>query len=183
MFQGKRVRLRAVSESDFKTFCEWWSDPEVMTHQTTGPIKLRQPQTDEEMFRTWSKDSDSGIAFSIELLEDNMLIGECNLWGYTSKNQCGTTAIIVGKSFWNQGYGTEALRLLVSYAFNELNLHRVQLTVNGDNARAIRAYEKVGFVVEGRAREFYFRAGKWRDMLYMGALQHDLFELELASGR
>jgi RimJ/RimL family protein N-acetyltransferase len=62
---------------------------------------------------------------------------------------------------------------LLNYAFNELNLNRVQLTVNADNPRAVRAYQKAGFQEEGRAREAFFRDGRWQDMLYMAVLRRD----------
>ncbi len=172
MFTGERVRLRAVTEADFPTFHEWWSDPEVLTHQTIDPITLRSQAENEEFFRGF-KNTSTTVGFAIERLSDSVLIGECKLWGYTPTNRCATLAIILGRAFWNGGYGTEALRLLLEYAFNELNLHRVQLTVNADNARGIRAYEKAGFVREGQARETYFRAGEWRDIVYMGALRGD----------
>lgn len=73
-----------------------------------------------------------------------------------------------------KGIGTEATRAVLTYAFLELKLHRVSLRVLAINERAIRAYEKCGFQVEGRERETAFLDGKWHDDLIMGLLEHEL---------
>lgn len=172
-FEGERVRLRAIAEEDFATFHRWWSDPETLTFQTTGPLMLRSREADEEMFRSWAKDTGNALGFSIERVEDGVLVGQCSLWGITPTERCATLGVIFGREFWNQGYGTEALGLLLDYAFNERNLHRVQLTVNANNPRGIRAYEKVGFKREGLAREAFFRDGAWQDNVSMGVLKKD----------
>ena len=77
------------------------------------------------------------------------------------------------RRFWGDGYGTEALRLLLRYAFEEVGLHRVGLVVLEDNARAIRAYEKCGFVREGFARETVMQDGRWRGDVLMSILEHE----------
>ena len=74
---------------------------------------------------------------------------------------------------WSKGYGSEALRLALRYAFTELNLHRVSLTVLEGNARAIRAYEKAGFVLEGQSREYSRYDGQWLGEVFMGILRED----------
>jgi RimJ/RimL family protein N-acetyltransferase len=77
------------------------------------------------------------------------------------------------REFWDKGYGTDAMRVLLRYAFSELNLHRVSLTVFEYNPRAIRSYETAGYKVEGRERKFLKRGGKRWDMLYMGILRQE----------
>jgi len=78
--------------------------------------------------------------------------------------------LIGDKSYWNQGYGTEALRLLLRVGFETLNLHRIFLRVYETNPRAIRAYEKAGFVQEGRQRQAEFKDGRYIDVLVMSML-------------
>jgi RimJ/RimL family protein N-acetyltransferase len=77
------------------------------------------------------------------------------------------------KSFWNLGYGTEAVRLLVAHGFQSLNLNRIALHVFQDNPRAIRAYEKAGFTHEGRQRQGEFHQGKYVDVLLMSILRSE----------
>ncbi len=87
---------------------------------------------------------------------------------------CGWIAIGFGnREHWGKGYGGEALRLLLDYAFGELNLHRVQLTVFAYNERAIALYEKLGFVREGVYREFLLRDGVRYDMYLYGLLRRE----------
>jgi RimJ/RimL family protein N-acetyltransferase len=74
------------------------------------------------------------------------------------------------KEVWGRGYGTEATRLMLDHAFGGLGLHRVALTVFEFNERAIRAYLRCGFVVEGRARESIWRDGRWWDEVGMSIL-------------
>lgn len=173
-FEGERVRLRATVEDDFDAFHRWWSDPDTLTFQTTGPLTFRSREADEEMFRSWMKDTGNALGFSIERVEDAVLVGQCSLWGITPTERCATLGVIFGREYWNQGYGTEALGLVLTYVFNERNLHRVQLTVNANNPRAIRAYEKVGFRQEGTAREAFYRDGMWQDNVYMGVLKKEV---------
>jgi RimJ/RimL family protein N-acetyltransferase len=77
------------------------------------------------------------------------------------------------KSYWNQGYGTEAMRLMINYGFHTLNLHRIWLRVFEQNKRGIRAYEKAGFVHEGKYRQAEYQHGKYQDVLLMSILNDE----------
>ncbi len=121
-----------------------------------------------------AKDKPDFTMFIIRRLEDGRLIGEIGLdapiWSH------GDTYVGIGigeKDCWGKGYGTDAMRLILKYAFSELNLFRVSLTVFEYNPRAIRSYEKAGFKFEGRMREFLFRDGKRYDLIFMGLLRSE----------
>lgn len=77
------------------------------------------------------------------------------------------------REYWSKGYGTDAMNVILRFAFDELNLYRISLNVFEYNQRAIRSYEKVGFVVEGREREFLRRGGRRWDMIFMGLLREE----------
>lgn len=79
----------------------------------------------------------------------------------------------LGPPHQNRGLGTEATRLVLRFGFDELGLHRIQLTVNGFNERGLATYRKVGFVEEGRSREAIFRSGTWHDQVHMGILARE----------
>jgi RimJ/RimL family protein N-acetyltransferase len=81
------------------------------------------------------------------------------------------------REHWGKGYGTDAMRVILKYAFSELNLYRVSLNVFDYNPRAKRSYEKVGFKEEGRCREFLLRDGKRYDLIFMGILRSEWEEL------
>ena len=82
--------------------------------------------------------------------------------------------IFIGdKSCWNQGYGTEVMRLLLKHGFETLNLNRIYLHVFATNLRAIRCYEKAGYVPEGRLREAEFKNGQYVDFIVMSVLRSE----------
>ncbi len=102
------------------------------------------------------------------------MIGSTGFFNLDYKNRCAELGIMIGdKSCWNQGYGTEAVRLLVQHGFHTLNLNRIYLRVLENNPRAIRAYEKAGFTHEGRQRQAEFKDGQFVDLLVMSILKEE----------
>lgn len=74
---------------------------------------------------------------------------------------------------WGKGIGTDTMSLILEFAFNELNLHRVYLQVFSFNERAIKLYEKIGFIHEGKFRQALYRTGKWHDIVIMSILKNE----------
>lgn len=101
-------------------------------------------------------------------------VGQIRLHTFAWADRRARVAVgIHDRRFWSRGYGTEALRLLLGYAFDHLRLHRVDLRVLADNRRAIRSYEKCGFVHEGVEREAALVDCQWRDDALMAILEHE----------
>ena len=101
-------------------------------------------------------------------------IGNVGLHRIDWKNRNAEPGIAIGeKEYWNRGYGTDAIRTLLGLAFREMNLHRVFLRVDADNARGIRCYEKAGFRQEGTLREAVFKAGIYHDQYVMSILRSE----------
>lgn len=95
---------------------------------------------------------------------------------------------VVGLGLWREedrghGYGTDAMRTLLRWAFRHLNLHRIELSVEPDNGRAIRVYEKLGFVREGMRREHHYDDGCFRDELIMGLLGREFESIDRSPAR
>ncbi len=112
--------------------------------------------------------------FAIRLIEDDRVVGWVDLDGILGAHRNTWLAIGIGeKDVWNQGLGYETMELVLNFAFYELNLHRVQLTVFSYNKRAIKLYERLGFKYEGAQREFLQRDGERHDMLMYGILSHE----------
>jgi RimJ/RimL family protein N-acetyltransferase len=169
LFVGKRVRLSAPSEEDRHAFARWSTDPEYLRQLDTDPAR---PRAAEYFSLPRREDAGRAFEFRIRTLADDRLIGFAALFNLEWSNQSGMLAIGIGEpDFRGKGYGSDALRLVLGYAFRELNLHRVGLIVISYNARAIRAYEKAGFVREGVRRESVFREGKRYDEIFMGILR------------
>ena len=99
-----------------------------------------------------------------------MFLGEAVLNDLDLDNRSAGYRVWLLREHWGRGHGTEVTRLALAHAFGVLDLHRVELAVFAFNPRAQRAYEKAGFVVEGRRRHVLRWDGAWHDDLVMGAL-------------
>jgi len=95
------------------------------------------------------------------------------LWGAQAKDRCATLGIALGREYIGRGYGTDATPVIVGYAFREMGLHRIQLSVAPFNPAGIRAYQKAGFVEEGRRRQAVLHDGRWYDDVLMSVLDHE----------
>jgi RimJ/RimL family protein N-acetyltransferase len=169
LFNGHLVRLSAPQPEDYAVFARWSHNPDYLRLLDADPAKPHSAKSFEE----WEKEvtGPNTYRFRIRLHEDDSLIGFVALdvnWA----NQNGFLAIGIGEpTAWGKGYGTEAMTLLLNYAFNELSLHRVGLNVISTNERAIALYEKLGFVREGSQREWGIRDGRRFDLVYYGILR------------
>jgi len=177
LFKGKLVRLSAVDHEEHgKAYAKWNQDSEFARYLEAHMASLRSAKAITDFFEKEIKDpAPVEYLFSIRSVEDNRLLGDIGLF---VTNDWGPRDAFVGlgigeREYWGKGYGTEAMNLILQYAFTELNLRRVTLTVFEYNPRAIRSYEKTGFQHEGRTRGALLRDGKRWDMLYMGILQNE----------
>jgi RimJ/RimL family protein N-acetyltransferase len=169
LFTGVLVRLAALDpERDPATIAPWFSDSEYHRLLDSDPAR---PQTPKQVKADMEKraERDDAFPFAIRALEGDKLIGFVSLWAGNRTNAEGWVGIGLGeREYWGKGYGTEAMRLILRYAFHELNLERVSLEAFADNARAIRSYEKAGFRHEGLQREAMRRDGRRQDVVSMG---------------
>jgi RimJ/RimL family protein N-acetyltransferase len=171
LFTGKLVRLTAPRPEDKDAMAKWSQDAEYLRLLNYDPARPRPAE-----FFTWNNDEEKKreaheFEFRIRTLADDKLIGFVELdvaWNH----QNAWVGIGIGEAdYRGRGYGSDALRVAVSYAFRELGLYRVSLGVFAYNQRAIRAYEKVGFVHEGALRGALYRDGQHFDNLFMGILR------------
>jgi RimJ/RimL family protein N-acetyltransferase len=171
---GERIRLRAVEREDVKKFCVWVNDPEVTRYLT---LNLPMSIVDEEnWFDSLGKRDQNEKPLAIEVRDGGgwKLIGDCGVFGIDPVSRFGELGIMIGeKEEWNKGYGTETMKLLLHHCFDTLNLNRVYLHVYAGNMRGKRAYEKAGFVEEGRLREAVYRHGKYDDVIVMSVLRSE----------
>ncbi len=178
MILGHKTRLRAIEREDLLTFVRWFNDPEVRRYLD---MYLPMSKAEEEAwFEAYLKD-DTSRNFAIET-EEGELIGTIGWGDLDWKNRSACLGIVIAeKEYWGGGYGTDAVTALVGFAFNEMNLHRIYLSVFEFNDRAIRCYEKCGFRHEGRAREALFRDGKYHDHLLMAVLRQEFVDEDLST--
>lgn len=177
MIYGKRIRLRHVEQADLPRFVEWLNDPEVRQGLA---MYLPLSQVEEEAwFEKMLKRSpdEQPLAIEVQARDGWEMVGNCGFFELDWRNRNAELGVVIGdKSYWNRGYGTDVMRLLLRHGFATLNLHRIYLRVFEDNRRAIRAYEKAGFVHEGRQRQAEFRDGRYLDVLMMSVLRSEYVE-------
>jgi RimJ/RimL family protein N-acetyltransferase len=171
-FEGALVRLRAMEEDDLPRVNELFWDPDVTAGVGAG---WPEPLAGTRAFWESTRANPNSELFAIETL-DGELVGGCSLFDIDARNRSAVLGIWVGKPYWDHGYGTDAVRTLCRFGFREMNFRRVSLGVYGSNPRAVRAYEKVGFKVEGRRRRAQFVRGGYVDAIDMGLLPGDLLE-------
>ncbi len=181
IFTNKLVRLSAVDPEEMsKAFSRWNRDSEFTRLLNMSVQPLRSPKAiqkwmDEEM----GEPSPMEFLFTIRTLDENKLVGGLSLDVIDWSMRDSFVGIFIGeREHWGKGYGTDAMRTLLRYAFTELNLWRVSLGVFQYNPRAIRSYEKVGFCHEGRTRQYLKHEGKRWDILYMGILREEWLGLD-----
>ena len=174
MIYGERIRLRAVEREDVKKFYVWVNDPEITHHLA---LYLPMSTVDEEhWFDSLSRRDQSEKPLAIEIRDGDRwkMIGNCGVFGIDTVSRLGELGIMIGaKEEWDKGYGTETMTLLLRHCFETLNLNRVYLHVYADNLRGKRAYEKAGFVEEGRLREAIYKRGHYDDVIVMSVLRSE----------
>jgi diamine N-acetyltransferase len=174
MIYGDRIRLRHAEREDLPMFVAWLNDPEVRQGLA---LYLPLSQAEEEgWFEKALKAPPPERPLVIEAKGDEnwKTIGNSGFHNVDWRNRNAELGIVIGeKRYWNRGYGTETMRLLLAHGFKTLNLHRIYLRVFENNPRAIRAYEKAGFVLEGKQRQAEYQDGIYLDVIFMSVLKPD----------
>jgi RimJ/RimL family protein N-acetyltransferase len=173
--EGDLIVLRKHVAANAEAFQRWYSDPEVARLARYQDAPMRSDEIDR-FFQLRALGAES-LTMAIHDRDTNRLIGSCAFSQVDGDNGSAMFHITIGeKDMWGRGYGTEATRLMIDHAFGTLGLHRVALTVFEFNERAIRAYRRCGFVIEGRSRESIYRDGRWWDELSMSVLSTEWHE-------
>jgi RimJ/RimL family protein N-acetyltransferase len=181
LFRGELVRLVAPSERDAPVLARWSEDAGYLR---TVDSDYARPLSSEEFALRLSPDQadPNRLEFHLRTLADDRLIGFVALHSVEWNNGAALLAIGIGEpEYRSKGYGTDALQLILRFAFHELNLFRVGLDVIATNSRAIRVYEKLGFRCEGRMRGAVLRDGCRTDRIFMGILRDEWSQLQQAA--
>jgi RimJ/RimL family protein N-acetyltransferase len=176
LLNGRLVRLVAQNvETEAESIARWDRDSEYMRLLDSEARRLLTPQkVKAEIEQEIEEHATDSIVLSIRTLAEDKLIGFIALDGIRWPH--GDTFVAIGlgdRDYWGRGYGTDAMRVMLRYAFMELNLWRVSLDVFQYNPRALQSYLKAGLVVEGRARQMLRRDGRRWDFIYMGILREE----------
>lgn len=173
--QGERVKLRAIEPRD-KDARQRAGRYKEIVRMYGGDYRAMSPLTPEHVERWYGRVRDAFLGWVIDVAGE--CIGSARLDDYDEHNGCVRFSIgLFAPQNFGRGYGTEATRLVLDFAFAVLDVHRVELRVLAYNQRAIRCYEKCGFKREGVLRDSALVAGQWEDDVIMSILKDDYAEV------
>jgi len=168
-----RLRLRWLTPDDDAALLAVFSDFEVCRYMAHGTITERSGVT--EMRR----EIEDGFAararfkWGIARRDDDLVIGTFSLFGFAPPHRRAEVGYALGRAHWGRGYVTEALEAVLRFAFETLDLHRLEADVDPRNPASMRALERVGFTREGFLRERYHVHGEVQDAVYYGLLRRE----------
>jgi RimJ/RimL family protein N-acetyltransferase len=167
---GDTCYLSPLNINDAEKYTEWLNNLELTVNLSIYD-SIINTETEKSILEKLSKEHN----YSIVDKKTDELIGSCGFINLDNLNQTAEAGILIGNTeYWNKGFGTEALSLLMDYGFNALNLHNIFIRFYSFNERAIKSYEKIGFKIIGKYREALLRGKKRHDILLMDIL-HDEF--------
>lgn len=170
---GKKCYLSPMTEQDAEEYTRFLNDLEVSRGLTLSGFNVTV-DGERQAIAQISKGHD----YSIIDIKTEKLIGTVGLDNIDSLNDTAELGIFIGdKDYWNKGYGTEAIKLILDFGFRRLNLHNIMLHVYSFNERAIHCYEKIGFKKAGCLRQSTRRGGKYYDRYLMDILPQEFYSL------
>lgn len=171
--KGDRLYLSPINIEDAEIYTKWLNDKEISDN--LGSSRMISLEYEKE----WIRKNRDAYNFAIVLRESDKLIGNCGFSNIDTINKTATLGIFIGdKDEQNKGYGREALKCLLDYGFNTLNLNNIMLTVFAYNERAIKTYKKIGFKTFGVRRASQYYDGKLYDVIYMDILKDEFNEIQ-----
>ncbi len=177
LFEGQFVRFAPPdAERDAEIVSKWTQDPEYLRLLSTEIVRPLSPFQARKQYEEWDKDGEKRMAFNfaVRLTDGDRLIGLARLYRVEWTHATGWLQMGIGdRNDRGRGYGTEALRMLLRYAFDELNLYRLAASTVEYNAGAIRFLEQAGFVVEVRRRQAVQRDYQRWDVVMLGLLRDE----------
>lgn len=170
---GDRIYLSPRNNEDVEKFTEWMNDFQVTDY--TGRSGSLMSLEGEK--RYLEEKYNPQASFSIVTLDEDKLIGTVGLEKINTINRSAVLGIFIGeKDYLSKGYGTEAIRLILDFGFNYMNLHNIKLELISFNERTLKCYKKCGFIETGRTRENVFVNGKYYDTISMDILSNEFNE-------
>ena len=161
---GTKCFLSPVNPDDLEIYTTWLNDPEISVNLDWAQRVISLPTEREALDRICRE----GRTLAIVDITTQELLGNCGLGNVDLVNRAAEAGIFIGrKDLWGNGYGTDAMMLLLEYGFSYQNLTNIMLRAYAFNTRAVRCYEKCGFKAMGRRRKSHLLGGVAHDEIYM----------------
>ncbi len=170
---GARVRLRPPREDDLADLLAVFADEETLRYWSHGPLQ------DLAAARTYFEGIDTGLRdrslfqWAVTEPDEDRLIGTVTLVDWDRSHRRAEIGFILHPSRWRRGLASDAVRAALRFAFEAMDLHRVEADVDPENEASLRLLQRLGFREEGRLRERWFTFGSWKDSVMLGLLAAD----------
>ena len=163
MLKGEHIYLRGIEVNDLDFISQIENNPQNWRYSETL-IPFSAESLKNYVIADHNLLVDNQIRFIICLKSNDKAIGALDLFDYDAIHQRAGTGVLLEKAMRHKGYATEALKLIVNYAFNFLNLHQLWANISQDNPKSIMLFERVGFKQSGNKIQWQFHGGKWWDV-------------------
>ena len=171
MIKGKKIYLCAVEEQSIEQLREWRNTPDL--RQYFREYREINSTMQKDWFHNRVMKNKDQVDFEIRDRKTNTLLGHCGLYYINWISRKAEFTVYIGnKHYRNGGYGSDALRTLFKYGFEQLNLNKIWCEVYSNN-QAISIYRHLGFVDEGCLRQNYYNDGKYWDSYLLGLLRDE----------
>jgi ribosomal-protein-alanine N-acetyltransferase len=166
-----RLRLRELEVEDTEAICALYTDPEVARYVTYRPATVEECRKDLVALLEWPSGTPrSHYHLAVTLANQDALIGWCSLDIISRSHAEAELGYALNRTYWGQGYMTEAVQALLSFGLTTPRLHRVFATYHSENHASERVLQKVGMQKEGLLCEHRWSNGRWRDSLLYALL-------------
>jgi RimJ/RimL family protein N-acetyltransferase len=178
ILRGQKISLEPPEREDLSIIRLWFADMEI-TRYLASRFPLSQKSEEEWYDRSAASDND----IFWKIVVDGRAIGVTAIHAISWINRCGRTGLTIGEQAqWGKGYASEAVRLRTAFAFEEMNLERLECSSYVENLPMHRALEKSGYRKFGRARHVYFKNGEWHDEFLLEVLREEWLALKAPQG-
>lgn len=166
MIAGEHIILRAFEREDAERCYRWMNDPNIVrTLKSRYPIAF---QNEMEWLDRAMHSSATERHFAIERKDDRTHVGNASIHDIEWVSRTAAFGLFIGEpSAWNRGFGSDAIATLVRFAFEEMNLRKLRISVFDYNDRAKHVLEAQGFVQEGRLQREFYREGTYHDLVIL----------------
>ncbi len=172
-------RIRELQKSDLPSINKWRNDPELLSFLGNNFLYISE-DVDNAWFENYLQNREKSKRYAILDADNDHLVGTVQLTNIHSINHSAEFSITIGeKKYWNKGAGQVASKEIIRHGFEDLNLHRIYLTVLSNNQRAIHIYFKLGFVQEGVLRKAMYKNGGYEDLVMMSLLKDEFIKKKL----
>ena len=169
-----RLLIREFASGDVELVHGYTSDQQgIFFHENPGFTRADVEQWLDELLRLAKDPTRHRHQFAVELRESGSLIGTARVNIDVPDDRQGSVGYAFPRAYWGRGFGTEAATAMLDFGFDALELHRIEATIEPDNAASIRIAEKLGMRLEGRMKERFNTPDGWRDSLLYAATEQE----------